>query len=932
MKKNLTLISLMLGVMMLVTLSGVSATGGMYISDVKLDGASSVLVQSGDSVTTEVTVTAWGSGEGNDWESTAYKIQGQPSWTCVNTQDHISGGTNDESFTIIIPSLSPSSYDFSVRAYRDTDGCTGYYDDFVLDDGIIVQPQGPVCGNQIVESGEACDDGNQNNNDACSNLCQVNTCKLIIDEPVEGGYYDPITVAWHWEGYCDPDYYDLQFKAGECNSGNIWYNLDTDTNHFSSGVFAVNLTHSTYNWDNLPTSGDYCIQATMVNGYDNPDPVKDSVPVHLDLTAPEADYNIVSGPNVVCEEEDDCDYYITTATQLQITCDETSEYDWQSQEPYTLYYRWKVDEGSWTPWNIEVSNSDPGMGTQFNFPTDSRHELEYYCGDEVGKNDSIETAVFNVNSEAPVFNDKIVEVPKVSGCDAEHPSQFPCDWYVNQSTKICVSAEKGNQNHPTPGELKISCYATVWNTLQSEPSNVGIELDGEGCFTYGEDSFHELHCTATDALGNTADLYEADIVDTEAPQTESDFEGPSYSDSSVKWIDTVSNITLSATDPQPHPVEGVTTYYKYGVADDEFCYGTNTTALNEEDVDWETEGWVDYQNTPFGLPESCHVVEYYSVDKLGNTEDVQYRFVFSDHTAPKAIKEVGKPSHECTELDLFGVCEDNWDWLIPMETEITISCQDQAPHPSGEKQICYRITLDGDVVAGEYPAYYGEGQFNEEGYWCVNYDGPVTFAFEEESEHQLDFYCVDNVDKVSDVDSELFKVQGNSFKLELDEKWNLISIPFNLNVNDIDTIFGDDADKIEGVWSYENGVWKSYLPDGPKDFTEMFPGRGYWVKTTEPVDFTIDGALIKQGPYTPPSVAVTTGWNLIGHYGLQNPKPVECSLYTLSGNWESLIGFDSSTQYFIGDDEEEPTETNSGKGYWLAMGANDLYMPHGCSA
>ncbi len=33
----------------------------------------------------------------------------------------------------------------------------------------------PVCGNMIVEGNEQCDDGNMNNNDACNNMCRLNT-------------------------------------------------------------------------------------------------------------------------------------------------------------------------------------------------------------------------------------------------------------------------------------------------------------------------------------------------------------------------------------------------------------------------------------------------------------------------------------------------------------------------------------------------------------------------------------------------------------------------------------------------------------------------------------------------------------------------------------------------------------------------------------
>ena len=34
-------------------------------------------------------------------------------------------------------------------------------------------PQGPVCGNSIVETGEQCDDGNTAPGDGCNGLCQI---------------------------------------------------------------------------------------------------------------------------------------------------------------------------------------------------------------------------------------------------------------------------------------------------------------------------------------------------------------------------------------------------------------------------------------------------------------------------------------------------------------------------------------------------------------------------------------------------------------------------------------------------------------------------------------------------------------------------------------------------------------------------------------
>jgi cysteine-rich repeat protein len=47
-------------------------------------------------------------------------------------------------------------------------------------------PQGPVCGNHIVEAGETCDDGNTVNGDACPSNCVIQSCNAIsgTDRPV----------------------------------------------------------------------------------------------------------------------------------------------------------------------------------------------------------------------------------------------------------------------------------------------------------------------------------------------------------------------------------------------------------------------------------------------------------------------------------------------------------------------------------------------------------------------------------------------------------------------------------------------------------------------------------------------------------------------------------------------------------------------------
>lgn len=707
-------------------------------------------------------------------------------------------------------------------------------------------------------------------------------CDVIVTEPQLGGFYDPVTIAWHLEGNaCNPLYYTIQYNTN-CLSSSGWKNITTNLDPL--------VDEMEYEWNNLPASGQYCIRVNMigtdcapgccsVTGY--------SGIWYLDLAKPEVDLSVGTPQMGECDDGDGT-CYVTQNTEISLSCEDNHPDEaWQSGVDY-MEYRYSVDDGEFTDWMTYDGS--------FSFPEDTNHLLEYRCFDKVGKFDS-ESKAFVVETVAPVLTRTVGE-PQV--CPEEGDE---CTKYFNLDTEICVSAVDP-EPHPS-NNVQITCdwwYGDVEGQLESHHGTFTLN-DGE-CFKYTEDSFHSLECTATDALGNSNTVQWLDIVDAKAPVTTLTYTGPYYESEGSKWIDGVSEVVLSAMDSPPHPVNGVTTYYRYGIVDDEYCDGTAEGETSLEGA------WTVYAE-PFKMDESCHLIEYYSTDALANVESIKQEFVFVDKTAPTP-KITVNGAHNCDSLFGSGQCEEDWDYLGPMETTVTLSCEDQLPHPSGVSGFDYRIIWDGDVSASEWVHVTG--------------DHATIQGFGEECEHTVELRCVDNVEKSSE-DSVLIKIQGNSWALNLNTKWNLISIPFNLNVNSIDTVFGEDADKIEGVWSYENGEWKVYTPEGPSDLAEVVPGRGYWVKTTEAVTLTIDGTLIKQGPSLPPSVTVNPGWNLIGHYGLIS-KPVECSLGSLFGNWNSLFGYDSVNQIFTGV-SSPITSTNPGEGYWVSVTDNEdhLYMP-----
>lgn len=751
------------------------------------------------------------------------------------------------------------------------------------------------------------------------------TCRVLLLSPQENNSYDPLWINWTYEGNCIPSTYTLQYGP-DCN-GIIWNNIDT--------VHSSAIPMSYY-WDppsqNPPVeSGNYCIRVRMdqaqgihVSGY--------SGMIHLDLAPPYVNISSVSSPNVGQCQDGLGECYVSQSSHIGLTChDDNPDESWQSGPDY-IQYRYNINGGAFTSW---INYSSP-----FSFSQDSNHTLEYKCFDKVGKESPTKEKDFIVDSVAPVFNQKTIGEPSYTNCtDGIGVENFDgnmssCDTYVNQSTQLCVSAYDPAP-HPS-GDVQITCNTKYWNGMYLVDSVDGgswnpVELDEQGCFSYSEDSYHKLHCVAEDALGNSADFYEFDIVDSQAPETSLYFIGPYYSNEASQWIDSVSEVGLNATDPQPHPVGVNETYYRYGLADDSYCYGTNESSLNENSVNWQTN-WTKYSD-PFSLSESCHVIEYYSKDKLGNTEKVNQEFVFSDQTPPILNKSVGNPNHECTPADVSsGTCDPNWDWKITMDTPITLSCNDSQPHPSGVNELCYKVTLDGDVMNSSYSGYQmGGGVFNEtSGYYCVP-SSNVQIYFGEESEHKLDFYCVDNVDKVSQVDSEVFKVEGTDFNITLDKKWNLISVPFNLLSNNISEVFGPNEDKITGIWGYDPETgWHLYAPGVTEnDLTTIDPGHGYWVKTNNATSVLIGGSLLNPG-VVPSSVQLDKGWNLIGQYGTAS-KNAYCSLFSLVDTtigfprWSSLYGFNSPTQQFM-----PLSAFNSmypGDGYWIEMDVNDTYSP-----
>ena len=164
--------------------------------------------------------------------------------------------------------------------------------------------------------------------------------------------------------------------------------------------------------------------------------------------------------------------------------------------------------------------------------------------------------------------------------------------------------------------------------------------------------------------------------------------------------------------------------------------------------------FIEYKD-PFSMNESCHLIEYYSTDILGNVENYKRQCTFVDNTPPEVTKTIGEPK---------VVKEDKT--YITQQTSITLNCEDALPHPVGDTNIWYRYRVSDDCLTAEIPTWgdwvnpltYCEGDSGMEG-WCDYVtDGDVnikTIHFLEDSCHELEYYCEDALGNTAATQNEI---------------------------------------------------------------------------------------------------------------------------------------------------------------------------------
>jgi len=548
--------------------------------------------------------------------------------------------------------------------------------------------------------------------------------------------------------------------------------------------------------------------------------------------------------------------------------------------------------------------------------------------------------------------------------------------YINSSTEINLTAEdkQGENENCASGVNKTYYrYCLCENVINGNCPGEFVEYTEP--FIIPEDSCHVIEYYSIDKLGNEENITSQTVyVDNNPPVVEKEMGEPKVecdnNEGCDYYITQDTNITLICEDPKDicggTPTEGACSAYNEtqcgnvtgcswnsstskcegtpescGILTDlgiekcietEGCYWKHASdnikicyryGVDEEPADEFICENNDSVTFTFG-EDSAHYLEYYCEDALGNRETIYKEVDIVDTVPPIVEKVVGEPKTHCQDEE----CEE-WEWKITTMTPITLNCIDPEPHPVDHSTLYWRIWWE---LNDSWSS------------WNNNTSGETQIYIDKECFHKLEYYCVDALGNKGATDEEKFKVEGTSFNITINKKWNLISVPFAMLDDSIDEVFKDIAEDIVSVWTYdgETGDWYVYTPDGDNNdnLYTMQPGWGYWVLARNDTMLQIGGSLFSPEK-APPEKKVVKGWNLIGYYGTNellsyngpvgNGKDAYCALNSLVDTtvgypkWSSLITYwepDNPNQWVYLDwsDNMDP-----GAGYWLEIDVDDIY-------
>jgi len=190
----------------------------------------------------------------------------------------------------------------------------------------------------------------------------------------------------------------------------------------------------------------------------------------------------------------------------------------------------------------------------------------------------------------------------------------------------------------------------------------------------------------------------------------------------------------------------------------------------------------------------------------------------------------------------------------------------------GEHDNCIKVFGPGNLVVSD---------IGQENHCTIFWDRDHTAnpTNDERGNHEVLFKVV--TDK-GDLEYYSFNVMVYSWIIDLEEGWNLVSIPLisddsssiaNVLTDQLGPAGQDILPAGNVIYSYQfdgtDSAWLGSDKDGSGSLTDVKPGYGYWIKANADGKIRGFGSKLGEAPGMPPSVDVPTNdWSLIGRYGI----------------------------------------------------------------
>lgn len=456
----------------------------------------------------------------------------------------------------------------------------------------------------------------------------------------------------------------------------------------------------------------------------------------VDNQAPEI-IKTITGPQL--DGEAPIHKYLTSESVISLECSDVEPHPVGGEQLVWAMY-WSYNDLN--NWQFINSGTDMDGYKEFTDLSDSYHRFVYYCVDALGNTGQDQTEIDAVDNTPPVTTENITGPVYFDGYNT----------YLDAATRIHLTCNDP-EPHPVGGETIYYRYFLDGNMVIN-----WTQYTGE--FGFPEESEHELQYYCVDALNNKETTHiETYLVDHTPPITDSSFGTPYYTNGVSEWINFQTPITLTASEPDAPCQSGFKeTWYKDVIVDNSYCADPATYC---QPVGEDVGTWQLYTEPIYKTEESCHILQYYSVDNVDKTEEMNYRCFYVQNSTPESWKEVGDPKVP------YGDPADG-NFYVTQNTPISLFCEETGPHPTGNYTIWYAWFLntpggdaDGDAD-GDALAFIQ---------W-MKYVGPFTYPTD--SNHTLLWYCEDalgnreetnyEIDIVDTVPPNTWKVLGTPKK------------------------------------------------------------------------------------------------------------------------------------------------------------------------